>query len=78
MFPKTCFGTEEISGLLSMNVKVVKSLCNFWRVFTVITEAVLALSYSFKWPSRLLWLFDHNVYLPEWPAIKNNGLKCIT
>ena len=60
-------------GLLSANLNVVKILCNFQRAFTVNTEAVPALSLFLYWSSRLLWLFDDNVCLPEWPTIKNNG-----
>uniref|UniRef100_A0A4W5LAJ9 Transient receptor potential cation channel, subfamily M, member 6 n=1 Tax=Hucho hucho TaxID=62062 RepID=A0A4W5LAJ9_9TELE len=50
MFSPKCFGPEQISCLLS----AVKMLCNFQRAFTVNTEAVPALSYSFRqWSSRL-------------------------
>jgi hypothetical protein len=42
--PSTILGTEQISGLLSANLNVVKILCNFQHVFTVNTEAVRALS----------------------------------
>lgn len=41
MFPKKKnVITEQISGLLSANFNIVKTLCIFWRVFTVNTEAV--------------------------------------
>ena len=43
MFPLLYFGAEQISGLLRANLKVVKILCNFQRVFTVNTEALPAL-----------------------------------
>ena len=44
MFPKKHSDAEQISGLLSANLKVVKILCNFQHTFTVNTEAVPALS----------------------------------
>lgn len=68
MFPEIFFGTEQISGLLNTNLNVVKIQCNFQHVFTVNTEVVPILSYSFR-----LWLFDRNVGLPEWSTINNNG-----
>ena len=45
-FPSSFSGTEQISGLLSTNLNVLKILCNFQRTFNVNTEAVLTLSYS--------------------------------
>ena len=46
MFPLIVFGTEQISGLLSANLNIVKILCDFQCVFTVNTEAVPTLSYT--------------------------------
>jgi hypothetical protein len=43
MFPLILFGTEQISGLLSANFKVVKILRNFQHMFTVNAEAVPAI-----------------------------------
>jgi hypothetical protein len=48
MFPLIVFLTEQISVLLSANLNVVNILCNFQQVFTVNTEAVSTLSYSFN------------------------------
>jgi hypothetical protein len=37
-----------MSGLLSTNLNVVRILCNFQRAFTVNTEAVPTVMYSFN------------------------------
>ena len=42
--PSTTKMSQQISGLLSVNLKVVKFRCNFRCAFTLNTEAVLALS----------------------------------
>lgn len=61
---------QHIFGLGNLNAMCI--LCNFWQTFTVTTELVPTLSYSCRrWPSRLVWLLEHNVGLSEWPTNKN-------
>jgi hypothetical protein len=43
-----CFDTEQISGVPSTNLNIVKILCNFRHEFIVNTEAVPAINYSFN------------------------------
>ena len=44
MFPQKNVGTEQISGLLSANLNVVKIMYNFRRAFTVNIDAEPGLS----------------------------------
>jgi hypothetical protein len=48
MFPPIFYATEQISGLLSKNLTIVKILYNFQHVFTANTKAVHPLNYSFN------------------------------